>query len=168
MVDKIREIIMPVLQEENAELVEIIYRREAGRQVLRLLVDRDGGIKLADCARLNERIGQVLDERDIIQESYVIEVDSPGIDRLFKTKRDYERAIGRLVRVTLSERIQNKKEYIARLEEVSDMGVKIDIHPVRDNRRLKPDAFSNGVKKKGVIEIPFEKIVRAREEIEFN
>ena len=141
---------MPVLQEENAELVEIIYRREAGRQVLRLLVDRDGGIKLADCARLNERIGQVLDERDIIQESYVIEVDSPGIDRLFKTKRDYERAVGRLVRVTLSERIQDKKEYVARLEEVSDIGVKID------------------VKKKGIIEIPFEKIVRAREEIEFN
>jgi len=150
MIDKIREIIMPVLQEENAELVEIIYRREAGRQVLRLLVDSNGGIKLVDCARLNEKIGQVLDERDIIQESYVIEVDSPGIDRPFKTKRDYERAIGRLVRVTLSERIQDKKEYVARLEEVSDIGVKID------------------VKKKGIIEIPFEKIVRAREEIEFN
>jgi len=149
MIDKIREIIIPVLQEENAELVEIIYRREAGRQVLRLLVDRDGGIRLADCARLNEKISQVLDERDIIQESYVIEVDSPGIDRPFKTKRDYERAIRRLVRVTLSERIQDKKEYIAKLEEVSDIGVKID------------------VKKKGIIEIPFEKIVRAREEVEF-
>ncbi len=149
MIDKIREIIMPVLQEENAELVEIIYRREAGKQILRLLVDRDGGVKLADCARLNKRIGQVLDERDVIRESYVIEVDSPGIDRLFKTKRDYERAIGRLVRVTLSERIQDKKEYVARLEEVSDMSVKID------------------VKKKGIIEIPFEKIVRARKEAEF-
>ncbi len=150
MVDKIKEIIEPILQEEQVELVEIIFRREAGRQVLRLLVDRDGGIKLADCTRLNERISQFLDERDIIQESYVIEVDSPGIDRLFKTKRDYERAVGRLVRVTLSERIQDKKEYVARLEEVSDIGVKID------------------VKKKGIIEIPFEKIVRAREEIEFN
>ncbi|OIO33087.1 MAG: hypothetical protein AUJ70_03870 [Candidatus Omnitrophica bacterium CG1_02_40_15] len=167
MIDKIKEIIISILQEENAELVEIIYKREAGRQVLRILADKEGGIKLADCARLNERISQVLDERDIIQESYVIEVDSPGIDRPFKTKRDYERAIGRLVRVTLSERIQDKKEYVARLEEVSDMGVKIDVHPVRDNRRLKPTAFSNGVKKKGIIEIPFGKIFRAREEVEF-
>ncbi len=150
MVDKIREIIEPILQEEGAELVEIIYRKEAGRQVLRLLVDRGGCIKLSDCARLNERIGQILDEQDIIQESYVIEVDSPGIDRPFKTKRDYERAIGRLIRITLSERILDKKEYIARLEEVSDTGVKID------------------VKKKRIIDIPFEKIVRAREEIEFN
>ncbi len=149
MTDKIKEIIEPVLQEQGAELVEIIYKKEAGRQVLRVLVDKEGGIQLSDCARINEKIGMALDQADIIQESYVIEVDSPGIDRLFKIKRDYERAVGRLVRVTLSERIMDKKEYIARLEEVSDTSVKIN------------------VKEKGIIEIPFEKIVRAREEIEF-
>jgi len=149
MIDKIKEVIEPVIQEEKAELVEIIFRKEGGRQVLKLLVDKDNGIQMADCVSLNEKIGQALDQADIIQESYVIEVDSPGIDRPFKTKRDYERALGRLVRVTLVERIADKKEYIARLEEVSDAGVKID------------------VKKKGIIEIPFEKIVRAREEIEF-
>ena len=148
MIDKIKEIIEPIIQEDGAELVEMIYRREAGKQVLRLLVDKEGGIQLSDCARLNQKIGQVLDEQNVIQESYVIEVDSPGVDRPFKIKRDYERAIGRPVRVTLSERILDKKEYIARLEEVSDIGIKVDI------------------KKKGIIEIPFEKIVRAREEIE--
>jgi len=148
MIDKIREIIEPVIQQDGAELVEIIYRREAGRQVLRLLVNKDNGIKLSDCAGLNKKIGQVLDESDIMQESYVIEVNSPGIDRPFTVKRDYERARGRMVRVTLSEKILDKKEYIARLEEVSDAGVKIDVN------------------KKGIIEIPFEKIVRAREEIE--
>lgn len=149
MVDKIKEIIEPILQEEQIELVEIIFRKETGRQVLRLLVDKYGGIRMVDCVKLNEKISQVLDQADIIQESYVIEVASPGIDRLFKTIRDYQRAIGRLVRVTLAERILDKKEYIARLEEVSDTGVKID------------------AKKKGIIDIPFEKIVRAREEIEF-
>ena len=149
MIDKIKEIIEPIIKEEQAELVEIIFRKEAGRQVLRVLADKQGGIKLSDCARINERIGQALDQADIIQESYVIEVDSPGIDRPFRTKRDYEKAVGRLVRVTLKERVLDKKEYIARLEEVTDAGVKID------------------VKKKGVIDIPFEKIVRAREEIEW-
>ena len=149
MIDKIKEIIGPLIQAENAELVEIIYRREGGRQVLHILADKEGGIKLADCVRLNKRIDQALDEANIIQESYTIEVASPGIDRPFKTKRDYEKAIGRFVRVTLNERIMDKKEYIARLEEVSDTGVKID------------------AKKKGIIEIPFDRIVRAREEIEF-
>ena len=108
MIDKIKAIVEPILQEEQVELVEIIFRKEAGRQVLRILVDKDGGIELSDCARLNEKIGQVLDNENIIQENYVIEVDSPGIDRPFKTKRDYERAIGRLVRVTLTERIFHK------------------------------------------------------------
>mgnify|MGYP001585234376 CR=1 FL=1 len=158
MLDKIKAIIEPILQEEQVELVEIIFRREAGRQVLRLLVDKDsGGIQLADCARLNEKISQALDvgaglkptPTDVIQGGYILEVDSPGIDRPFKVKRDYERAMGRLVRVTLREKILDKKEYIARLKEVSDAGVKID------------------VKKKGIIEIPFEKITRAREEVEF-
>jgi len=149
MLEKIKKTIDPILQEDGIELVEMIYRKESGKQVLRLLVDKDCGINLADCAKLNQRIGQALDESDAIQESYVIEVNSPGIDRLFKTKRDFERALGRLVRVTLNERIQDKKEYVAKLEEVSDSGVKID------------------VKKKGIIEIPFEKIVRIREEVEF-
>jgi len=149
MLEKIKKTIDPILQEDEIELVEMIYRKESGKQVLRLLVDKDCGINLADCAKLNQRIGQALDESDAIQESYVIEVNSPGIDRLFKTKRDFERALGRLVRVTLNERIQDKKEYVAKLEEVSDSGVKID------------------VKKKGIIEIPFEKIVRIREEVEF-
>ncbi|MEK6732759.1 MAG: ribosome maturation factor RimP [Candidatus Omnitrophota bacterium] len=148
MLENIKEIIKPILEQENAELVEIIFRREAGRQVLRLLVDKEGGIQLSDCARLNQKIGHVLDEANIIQESYVIEVDSPGIDRPFKVKRDYERAVGRLVRVTLNEAIAEKKEHIGRLKQISDTGVEID------------------VKKKGIIEMPFEKIVRAREEIE--
>lgn len=149
MIDKIKEIIQPILQEEDAELVDMIYRREAGRQVLRLLVDKEGGIALSDCVKLNESISQVLDESDVITESYVIEVDSPGIDRPFKVKRDYERAKGRLVRVTLNGAILDKKEYIGRLKEISEGYIKVD------------------VKKKGVIDIPFEKIVRARQEVEF-
>ncbi|MBC8473672.1 MAG: ribosome maturation factor RimP [Candidatus Omnitrophica bacterium] len=149
MLDKIKEIIEPVLQEEAAELIDIIYRRESGRRVLRLLVDKEGGIVLSDCVRLNERISNVLDESDLITESYVLEVDSPGVDRWFSAKRDYDRAKGRMVRVTLKEAIMNKKEYIGRLQEVSDDLIKID------------------VKKKGVLEIPFEKIIRARQEVEF-
>ena len=118
MVDRIREIIQPILQEEGTELVEIICRCEADRQVLRLLVDKEGGIALSDCVRLNERISQALDEANTITGRYMIEVDSPGVDRPFKTKRDYERAIGRMVRVTLSEAILDKKEYIGRLQEI--------------------------------------------------
>jgi len=116
---------------------------------LRLLVDKEGGIVLSDCVRLNERIGQVLDEADAITERYMIEVDSPGVDRPFKTKRDYERAMGRMVRVTLSEAILDKKEYIGRLQEILGDYIKVDVG------------------KKGVIDVPFTNITRARQEVEF-
>jgi len=149
MTDKIKELIQPVLEKEGVELVELIYRRETGRQVLRLLVDKENGITLEDCVGLNELIGKLLDESDAITEYYVLEVDSPGIDRPFKVKRDYERALGRLVRVTLSEAVLDKKEYIGRLEQVFEDSIKMD------------------AKKKGVLDIPFTKITRARQEVEF-
>jgi len=149
MVDKIKEVIQPLLQEEVVELVEIVYRREGNRQVLRLLVDKEDGIVLSDCVRLNERISDVLDESSLITESYVLEVDSPGIDRPFKTKRDYERAKGHMVRVTLNEAILDKKEYIGRLEDILEDYIKVDLG------------------KKGVIDVLFTKITRARQEIEF-
>ncbi len=149
MIDRLKEIINPILQKESTELVEIIYRREGRRQVLRLLVDKEGGITLSECVKLNEKISNILEEGNVITESYVVEVDSPGMDRPFKTKRDYERSKGRMVRVTLNEAILDKKEYIVRLEDVLTDSIKIDI------------------KKKGLIEIPFTKIVRARQEPEF-
>ena len=126
MIDKLKQIIEPILQEEGVELVEIIYRREGNRQVLRLLVDNEGGIKLSDCVMLNQKISQVLEETNAITESYIVEVASPGIDRAFKTKKDYERAKERMIRVTLNEAILDKKEYIARLEEILDDSIKID------------------------------------------
>jgi len=147
MIEKIKETIQPIIDGENAELVEIIYRKEAGRQVLRLLVDKEGGIQLSDCVRLNEKISNAMEESNIISERYVVEIDSPGIDRPFKIKRDYGRAKGRMVRVTLVEAILEKREYIGRLLEVGEDSIKVD------------------TEKKGILEIPFEKITRARQEI---
>ncbi|MBU3912233.1 MAG: ribosome maturation factor RimP [Candidatus Omnitrophica bacterium] len=149
MLDKIRNIIQPILEQEDTELVDIIFHREAGRQVLRLLVDKEGGIKLYECVKLNQRISRVLEEGNAIAEDYVLEVASPGIDRPFKTKRDYMRAAGRMVRVTLSEAILNKKEYIGRLKDIMEDSIRVDVG------------------KKGIIEVPFSKITRVRQEVEF-
>jgi len=149
MLDKIKQIIEPILKDEDCELVELVFKRESGRQVLRLLVDKEGGIVLSECVKLNQRLSQALDESNVITERYILEVDSPGINRWFTARGDYDRAMGRLVRVTLNEAILEKKEYIGRLEEISESSIKID------------------VKKKGIIEVPFDKIVRARQEVEF-
>ncbi|MBU0759764.1 MAG: ribosome maturation factor RimP [Candidatus Omnitrophica bacterium] len=149
MIDKITELIKPVIVSEKAELIDITYRKESGSQVLRLLVDKDGGIKLSECVRLNQIISRVLEDSGVIAEDYVLEVDSPGVDRPFKTKMDYARAAGRMVRVTLNEAILDKKEYIGRLQDIMDDSIRVDVG------------------KKGIIEVPFSKITRARQEVEF-
>jgi len=149
MLDQIKQVIQPILQQENTALVDIIFRRESGQQVLRLLVDREGGIRLSDCVILNKKISQVLEESGVIAEGYILEVDSPGVDRWFSGRQDYERARHRMVRVTLNEAVLDKKEYIGKLEEALESAIKIE------------------VKKKGIIEIPYERIVRARQEVEF-
>ena len=149
MLDKIKEVIEPILKQEGVELVYLVFLRESCRQFLRLLVDRQGGIMLSDCVKLNEGIIRELDKGSVINEDYTLEVDSPGVDRWFSSERDYERARGRMVRVTLNEAILDKKEYIGRLREVLEDHIKID------------------AKKKGIIEIPFKKVVRARQEVEF-
>jgi len=146
MTEKIKEFIEPIVVREGAELVDMVFRKESGRQVLRLLVDKIGGIKLSECVMLNESISLALEESDLIHESYIVEVDSPGIDRWFTAKRDYERAKGRLVRVTLNEVVLDKKEYIGRMEDVTDNLIKVNVD------------------KKGIIDIPFSKITRARQE----
>ena len=95
----IQLIVEPMLAEKGVELVELTARPQ-GRQVLvRLLVDKPGGITLAQCAGLNHHIGQALEQANVIEESYTVEVSSPGLDRPLASKRDYERSVGEAVQL---------------------------------------------------------------------
>lgn len=95
----IQSIVEPILAERGVELVELTARPQ-GRQVLvRVLADKPGGITLAQCAGLNSQIGQALETADVIEESYTVEVSSPGLDRPLTSKRDYERAVGESVQL---------------------------------------------------------------------
>ena len=95
-------LIHPLLEMEGAELVEIVLGGGRRRRMLRVFVDRPGGITVDECARLNRLIGGALDIEDLIEGSYVLEVSSPGLDRVLKTDRDFARSAGRKVRVILS------------------------------------------------------------------
>lgn len=107
------------LKEANYELIDIIYRREAGDMVLRLLVDRiGGGITIGECGRLSESIGEMIDESNLIMESYILEVASPGLDRPLFTDRDFERELGKLIRVNLKKPLENKSVIVGKLDRV--------------------------------------------------
>jgi ribosome maturation factor RimP len=101
ILNRLAELIQPYLTAQGAELVDLQYSRpRRGRGLLRLFVDRPGGITLEEITRISRVVGDLLDVHDLIAGSYTLEVSSPGLTRALKKPQDYQRYVGRLVRVT--------------------------------------------------------------------
>ena len=99
---QVHALVGPILAEQRMELVELTCRPQGGQQLVRLLVDKIGGVTIRQCARVNQAVGQALEAANLIGASYMVEVSSPGLDRPLASKRDFERAIGEDVVVELS------------------------------------------------------------------
>lgn len=98
---ELETILSPLVEQEGGELVDLQWRREGGRWVLRLFLDKKGGITLDDCEYFSNRVGAALDERDAIEQSYTLEVSSPGLDRVIKKDADFARFAGKPVKLKL-------------------------------------------------------------------
>jgi len=147
VIENLRVIISEYLEPNNIELVELIYRFEGRDLVLRLLVDYpEGGITVGECAGLNIQISRLLDEKNIIQQGYILEVSSPGIDRPLSTSKDFMRCLNKEVRFFLNELVNGKLEWAGKI-------VKVDANSV---------TVATGGDN---LSIPLSKINKARQEI---
>lgn len=108
VVDRVSALAENLLTPQGMELVDIEYKREGRHMVLRLFVDRDGGITLDDCALVSRELSEILDVEDFISENYTLEVSSPGLNRPLKKESDYERYRGRLVKVKTFELVADE------------------------------------------------------------
>ena len=97
------------------ELVDVEYVKERD-WYLRIFVDKAGGIDLDDCQSLSEKLGEILDRESVIDGAYILEVSSPGIDRVLKKDKDFVREVGKVVDVTLYAPIDGEKNFIGILE----------------------------------------------------
>jgi ribosome maturation factor RimP len=129
--EKVKQLIGNLLSDKRIELIEMTYRRESGGMVLRLLVDKEGGITLDDCTHLNERIGDILDSEDVIADKYTLEVSSPGLDRPLKTRRDFERLMGKEVHVHTYEPVEERRDHEGAIRYVDDEKVRINDVEIR-------------------------------------
>jgi ribosome maturation factor RimP len=111
----IEETVAPVIDDHGLELVDLDWRALRPRGLLRLYVDKPGGVGVADCERLSRELGDVLDAAAVIDGGYDLEVSSPGLDRQLKKDREYRWAIGKQVRCWLA----GGAEYHGRLTEVA-------------------------------------------------
>lgn len=103
-----------ILQDTDFELVDVEYVKERD-WYLRVFVDKPGGIDLDDCQNISEKLGARLDEIAIISGAYILEVSSPGIDRILKKDKDFIREAGKVVDVTLYAPLDGKKFLVGEL-----------------------------------------------------
>lgn len=115
IVERVRELVTPLLESRRTELVELTCRCEGSRVILKFLVDTPQGVTLEDLSALNRAIGDLLDEKGVVEGGYLLEVSSPGLDRPLKTAADFERVISRRLKLFLSVPVQSKMEYSGRL-----------------------------------------------------
>jgi ribosome maturation factor RimP len=99
---RIREMAEILLKESGLELVELEFRREGRGWVLRLFIDKPGGVSLDDCAAISRELGNQIDVEDMIPSSYTLEVSSPGLDRPLKREEDFLKQIGKMIQLNTS------------------------------------------------------------------
>ncbi|MCT4507958.1 MAG: ribosome maturation factor RimP [Tepidibacter sp.] len=121
----IEEIVLPIVEKNNFELIDVEYVKEAGHYYLRVYIDKEGGIGLNDCKMVSEELSELLDEKDPIKENYFLEVSSPGIDRPLKKDKDFDRYKGRDVELKLYKAINGQKQFEGKLEGLFEGIIKI-------------------------------------------
>jgi len=127
IVDRVRAIADPIISDEAMELVDVEYRRESKGWVLRLYLDRDGGVTLDDCTRISQEVGRSLDVEDFIQIPYTLEVSSPGLTRPLKTEKDFMKYRHSLIKVKTLDPIQNRRQFKGKLLRVSPNQIEMEV-----------------------------------------
>lgn len=140
----------PVVTTAGLELVDVQYRPEGGRQMLRLLIDRpNGGVTIDELARISRELGHLLDAHDAVPGRYYLECSSPGLNRPLVRPEHFRRATGQRVFVRMREPVSGRRQFHGTLAAVGDAAVTIE----------DPDA--------GRVELPFADVERANIEYDF-
>ncbi|EOH99630.1 ribosome maturation factor RimP [Enterococcus sp. DIV0840] len=113
VVETVTELVTPILEKQNFELVEVEFVKEGRDWFLRVFIDKEGGIDILDCALVSEQLDEKLDamDPDPIPQAYFLEVSSPGAERPLKKESDYENAVGEYIHVSLYQTIDGEKQF---------------------------------------------------------
>ena len=122
---KTEQMILPILERMQFELVDVEYVKEGGTWYLRAYIDKEGGITVNDCEAVAREMNELLDAEDFISESYIFEVSSPGLGRPLKKEKDYIRNMGKEVEIRTQRAINRSKEFYGILKEYDKDSVTI-------------------------------------------
>jgi len=116
-------LVRPVVEAAGLELVEAAFRKEGGRRVLRVTVDREGGIDLDTISDASERISRRLDIEDVTAGPYTLEVSSPGVERPLRHPRDFVRRVGEKVKVSTAQAVEGSRTHSGILAAADDASI---------------------------------------------
>lgn len=128
---RVESLIVPVIEKNNYELVDIEFVKEGPNWYLRIYIDKDGGITIDDCETVSKSIEKLLDEKDPIEQAYILEVSSPGIDRPLKKDSDFIKYSGEIVDIKLYKPINGSKEHQGVLLGLENNIVSISVNDVK-------------------------------------
>ncbi|MHB8109846.1 MAG: ribosome maturation factor RimP [Syntrophorhabdaceae bacterium] len=133
-IEKIQAIVTPIIEERLLELVEVELRPAGKRWLLRIFIDKEGGVTIADCEYVSRELSRILDVDDPIEHPYTLEVSSPGLTRPLKRREDYVRNRGKKCRIVTSEAVEGKHEFVGKIVDVTGEDVviqeKIDVFTI--------------------------------------
>jgi ribosome maturation factor RimP len=147
MKKKIQELADSIAGQFAVDIVDVELSGSSRKPLIRIFIDKENGVTLDDCGKFSRALSALLDVEDPIPTAYVLEVSSPGLDRPLKVMRDFERSIGKLVRIVARTKIDEQYVFTGRLTRVEGEHIILSF----DDKEM---------------EIPFDQISRARLEIE--
>jgi ribosome maturation factor RimP len=151
MLERIRGVAERVTSGRGYELADVELKREREGFLVRLFVDKEGGIGLQDLQTVSEEVSAILDAEDPVPSTYTLEVSSPGLDRPLKTEADYRRFLGRLARISSYEPVDGRRHWVGRLQSFEGGMVGVVLEKEGGTLSL----------------VPFAKIAHGRLEVEF-
>ena len=119
--DGVEEIARRLIEGSELEVVDVEFVKEH-EQYLRVFIDKESGIGIDDCQALSEKLDEELDREDFVPGAYILEVSSPGLDRVLRKDRDYVREAGKAVEISLYEPLDGEKTIVGKLAGLSDDG----------------------------------------------
>jgi len=146
----VREVAQRVVSVRGFELTDVEVGRQKGSHVVRLFVDREGGISLDDLQTVSEEVSAIFDVEDPIPGTYTLEVSSPGLDRPIRTEAEYRRFVGRLAKVSSYEPVDGRRHWLGRIVSCEEGVVALDLD-----------------KEETLARVPLSRIAHARLEVEF-
>ncbi len=124
---KTEQLIQPLIDANNFELVDVEYVKEGSDWYLRVYIDKEGGITVDDCELISRAFNEILDREDYIEDQYIFEVSSPGLMRPLKKEKDYARSVGKLIDIKLYKPIEKCKEFTGVLKSYDGSTVTITL-----------------------------------------